>query len=311
MNSAVALGEPVILPVETGFAPAPRCGVGTIGAERESEPEAPTSRRWKITAFAAAAIVIVLALLLQSTMRAGMTNAPLEGSVALSVAVAGFAEVIVTEYLSASFGHTGADAFFATAPDLSTMSAGERYVSSATAMSIESAPAGTWLVVVAADLLVRTKEGYVPAGLAYYSVPVGGDSPGTLKALALPSRVAGSSTSITTPGNLQPGGAVDPAVGTVAAAFVEAYLTQPSLVESYVVPESRITVFSTAPYASVEIIRVDSGQWRASNLIRVQVVATDEGGRREALTYTLEVADTGAGPKVRGFGTPASRIQGD
>lgn len=276
---------------------------------REREAKAPVSERmgaaatvWRVRATHAGlwALVVLGALgglvgmFARGSSAAPKVAAPKQPS---SLGAEGFAELYVASYL----GDVGADtddrvlrAFFPGDADLRGVQARALYVTQTVSLAAIQVSEGYWSVTVGARVLAAAEGAYQPLGLRAFQVgvvelPVGGYVATTLPAevplpptIKLP-RLAGEAP-----------GTPERNEETVALSrFFSAFLAGQGELSRYVTPDSQIAAVSPSPYASTQVRRAGIDELASDpddgRLARVEVAATDGGGRTQVLGYALEL----------------------
>lgn len=198
---------------------------------------------------------------------------------------AGFAELFIVAYLS---GDSADITTFAPTAAVEAMTPGAHVVRHAAAVAVDTVAAGYWRVLIAADVLDLTAEGYVASGLQHFQVGVVDDG-GRLVAAGLPSRVASPPLRAAPPRALQTAGSDAPAESAaIAGDFFEALLTGDRQLARYTSDESSIAAVRPAPYVAVAVTSLrqfDGGELLAT------LEAQNEHGAIHTLEYTLRLDD--------------------
>ncbi|NBH06022.1 conjugal transfer protein [Amycolatopsis sp. SID8362] len=174
------------------------------------------------------------------------------GAPASSAAPAGWAEMYVRSWLSATRDDSaGVETFFPAGVKLQRAPGTQVPIDTAVVSEV-SPDAGSWSVVVVADVLVLQSDGKRRASLLCAQVAMTG-AEGAYVATSLPSPVA-------CPGTL---GAVDPAydeavdpagpIGQSVAGFLAAYLAGQGQLDRFVSPGASLAPPSPAPFAAVQL----------------------------------------------------------
>jgi hypothetical protein len=179
---------------------------------------------------------------------------------AVPVTVAGFAEVAVRSWLTASEDTVGTvDGLFLIDPDLEPNTLGQRSAGQTTAVAAHALGDGYWAVTVAADVDERGAEGaWQTLGTRYFEVGVVEDRGGRLAAVTAPAMVAAPPTAYE-PARPATGGTRtpdpdDPVTQTVDG-FFDALLTGAGDLSRYLAPGVDITAVTPPPFIEAAVAR--------------------------------------------------------
>jgi len=270
--------------------PAHAAGIAVDG--RRSLREATAGLRVRL---ATAGLWLLIALAAAGGLRALLGSAPARTApAAVPSGVPGFAEMFVATYLEAGSGQEATlRAFYPGPVDLQGVTPSGRYASRTAAVASSEPASGYWAVTVGAEVLVAAQGGYVRAGTHYYRVGVMTGSVG-LVATSLPAEVPapppGAMPNLGLPTLAAPGG--DAVAGAVQH-FFEAFLTGQGDVGATTAPGVRIAAVTPPPYTSVSVVRIAiaSASGSGHRTVRAQVSATDRGGMRELLDYSVQISE--------------------
>lgn len=234
-------------------------------------PSASAQPRRRTLVLAGAVVLVALALLFTTYFLVsadGATSSPTE--------VTGFAEDFVFVFLArageGSESYLGP--FLGYTPSLAGMLPGRFYVTQVTARDLHESSDG-WVVLIRAEALARTGQGYAPADPKHFAVRVVEDPDGYLRALALPAPAPAPLISAA------PAPPVSPADGaTVSAAsdYLSWYLTGSAPING---------VTPAGGFESIELVGLDIGEETAT----ASVLATTSEGHALRVEVPLIEAD--------------------
>ena len=242
------------------------------------EPEPAQARRVPIIIVGAAALIVgAIAgwlLVVRPANEPSPPQAPAESS-QMPVSVASTAELFTTLHLT---GGTDLAALFAGESPAPTGT----WVNQSAAIDGVLVKDGTWAVTVAVDSLEHRDDEYLPAGLAFYVVPIVTIS-GRPVAAGIPARVAAPA-----------GHAVYDAFDSVVAAeqestidaFLTEWLTGGDDTTRYLATVNSVGLFANPPYVSVV---VDVGGSDQEGRIVANVIGTTPHGAVHHLEYVVSL----------------------
>ena len=274
-----------------------------FGAETKPSPEAeiepappppPTRRAARPTRG------LIVALAIGALLAAGVglwasratQTATISPSPAPPPGVDGFAELFIATYLTGG-GTNGpsVETFMGPEPTLVAMSPLDRYVTRAATLEIRTLGGDYWDVTVAAEVLERTENGYVSAGIEHYQVGVM-KANGRLIVTEIPARVAGPPAP-TTPSVMPLADEVDAELAEFTAEFLDAMLVGSHRLSRYTVAGSDIRAIEPFPYQTVALSELATGVVDGRTYVSTVVNATTPSGIIHVVAYTLELSSNG------------------
>ncbi len=221
--------------------------------------------------------------------------------------VDGFAELFIATYLTGG-GTNGqsVETFMAPQATMAAMSPLDRYVTRAATIEIRTLGGAYWDVTVATEVMERTENGYVSAGIEHYQVGVM-KVDGRLIVTEIPARVAGPPAP--TPPPIPPlADEVDAELAEFTAEFLDAMLVGSHRLSRYTVAGSDIRAIEPFPYQAVALSELATGVVDGRTYVSTVVNATTPNGIVHVVAYTLELSSNGGEWEVADIlpGPPAS-----
>ena len=201
----------------------------------------------------------------------------------------GFAELFIATYLTRG-GDDGQslETFMVPEPEIAAMTPFDRYVTRAATLEIQNRGRNYWGVTVATEVLERTDDGYVSAGIEHYQIAVMKFND-QLIVTDLPARVAGPSAPMTPP--ITPlANEVDVELAEFTAEFLDAMLVGSHRLSRYTVAGSDIRAIEPYPYRTIALSEPASGVIDDRTYVSTIVNATTPSGIVHVLAYTLELS---------------------
>jgi len=261
--------------------------------EAKVEPETPPSDprahrpiKGLVIALAACAVLAAAAGLWAS--RAAPTTA-LSTTPAPPPGVDGFAELFIATYLTRG-GDDGQSVktFMAPEPTIAAMSPLDRYVTRAATLQIQARGGDYWDVTVATEVLERTEDGYVSAGIEHYQVAIMKVN-GQLIVTEIPARVAGPPAPTAPP--IPPlANEVDAELAEFTAEFLDAMLVGSHRLSRYTIAGSDIRAVEPFPYQTIALSELATGVVDGKTYVSTVVKATTPAGIVHVVAYTLELS---------------------